>query len=95
MYFPFPVKNLGGFTHKNSGLIFINNSNIKKQLFPTNIFIYNIYKLAINKIIFKNEIIFHYINVILNTNENHNNILIKKPNITFEDFIPMESCLDN
>lgn len=79
LYFPFPVEKIGGFTYKNSGLIFINNVNDKKKFVDSTLMIYDICTLSIDKVTLMHEIITHYTSTICHANDKKNE-LITPPN---------------
>ena len=86
LYFPFPVEKIGGFTYKNSGLIFINNVNDKKKFVDSTLMIYDICTLSIDKVTLMHEIITHYTSTICHANDKKNE-LITPPN-SFKNYFP-------
>ena len=92
LYFPFPTEKIWGFTYKNSGLIFINNVNDNKKFVESTYIIYDICKLAINKVTFMHEIIAHYTSIICHANDIENKFLITPS--SFKNYFPIEEYLE-
>jgi len=92
LYFPFPVEKIGGFTYKNSGLIFINNVNDKKKFVDSTLMIYDICTLSIDKVTLMHEIITHYTSTICHANDKKNE-LITPPN-SFKNYFPKNDFIE-
>ena len=88
-YFPFPNKNILGYTYKKLGLIFIstyfpNRENVRKE---TKI-LKGINDISIKKNTEMHEIIFHYCSVIFHANSM--NISTNTPQNSFINYVPKE-----
>ena len=93
LFFPFPVEKIGGFTYKNSGLIFINNTNDDKKFVDSTMISYNICKLAIDKITLMHEIIAHYTSTICHANDEKNQLIT--PPSSFKNYFPLDEFIES
>ena len=90
--YPIPFKDIEGFTYKNFGIIFINNiGQIEKKRFinKSTSFIYKICQLSFKKIIYFQEIISHYLSILINANKKE--IELSAPDNNFIEDCPKDS----
>ena len=79
---------MGGHTHKNFGLIFINSREfLKKSIFPNTFFLKSICNLSFKKVVIIHEIIFNYCSCILRGNNISFKLTVSQDN--FIDYRPI------
>ena len=93
--YPIPFKDIGGFTYKNFGIIFINNiGQIENKQFikESTSFIYKLCQISFKKIVYFHEIIPHYSSVLIHANKKE--IELSTPDNTFIEDYPKDSYIE-
>ena len=87
LYLPIPFKIIGGFTYKNFGLVFLNNTElIKRNDSPDTFFCKNISHISFKKVTVIHEVVCHYTSAIIHANKKTIGLLT--PPNSFIDYYP-------